>query len=353
MKKFSIAICICLFAFTACKKDENETPAPLPKYGNGVFIINEGVFQSGTGTVSFYNKSNNVVEHDLFQQINGIPLGNVAQSLTQYGGRTYIVVNNSNKIEVVGAADFKSVGTIDGLVSPRYMTAVSGSKGYVSGWDNKVSIINLATLQISGYIDAGTGPEKMLLRDDYLFVLNQGGFDIDSTITVINTLTDAVVKTIQVFHKPTGITAQDDGTIWVMCSGRGWNGFPQPGDTPGHLISIDPQSLELETDLVFPDTDYHPEKLVIDKTSNTLYYNYPGGICRHEIGESTPDVTPFISHAGLFYALGYDPKDKVIYASDPLNYNQDGWVYRYRASDAAKIDSIRAGIIPGEFWFVD
>ncbi len=326
MKTLNLIIIICLLTVIGCKKDDNDTQSSDNLFINGVFIVNEGAFPSGTGTISFYNKSTHAIKNDIFQEVNSVPLGSVAQSLSQFFGKAYIVVNNSNKIEVVNSVDFKSMGTINGLVNPRYFAATSNLKGYVSGWDNKVSIINLSTLQISGYIPTGTGPEKMLQYGDYLLVLNQGGYDIDSTITVINTTTDAVVKTIQVYPKPTGIVVQDNGTIWVMCSGKGWNNFPQLDDSRGHLIALNGSSLEIEQDYIFPVVENHPDKLVIDKTTNTLYFLYPGGICKYETGTGTINTNPYIGHTGLLYGLGFDKKEKMLYTSDALDYNQDGWV---------------------------
>ena len=94
MKKLAFILFISLLAVTACKKDDEPFRVPDLKFSNGVFIINEGGFLDGTGSISFYSKSSNTVEHDLFQKVNGVPLGNVAQSLTHYNGRIYIVVNN-------------------------------------------------------------------------------------------------------------------------------------------------------------------------------------------------------------------------------------------------------------------
>ena len=56
----------------------------------------------------------------MFFQTNGTPLGDVVQSITQFNNNAYVVVNNSNKIEVIDITNFSSIATITGFTSPRY-----------------------------------------------------------------------------------------------------------------------------------------------------------------------------------------------------------------------------------------
>ena len=49
-----------------------------------------------------------------------------------------------------------------------------------------------------------------------------------------------------------------------------------------------------------------------------------------------------------FYSLGYN--DGYIYASDAVDYVQQGWSYRYTNSGSV-VDSVQVGIIPGGYCF--
>jgi hypothetical protein len=134
---------ITLLAITACQKDP---PKPVvtngEKFENGAFIICEGNFTYGNASVSFLHRATMQVETGLFKKINGYPLGDVFESMYADGQRYYMVVNNSQKIEVVNAADFKSAGSITGFNSPRYYLAYK-DKAFVSDlgangvWDQK------------------------------------------------------------------------------------------------------------------------------------------------------------------------------------------------------------------------
>ena len=87
-------------------------------------------------------------------------------------------------------------------------------------------------------------------------------------------------------------------------------------------------------------------------TKEILYYRYPGGICKIGIDATEPETDPFIARANGFYTLAYDEMDNTLYGTDPLDYVQNGWVFRYNADNGAVIDSIESGIIPGEIYFV-
>lgn len=351
MKKhnlFPVIAFTLLLLFGACHKDNPETHGG--KYSNGVFIVNEGLFQTESGTISFVSRSNDSVSNDIFALVNGRPLGNVVQSMSIFNGKAYIVVNNASKVEVVDAATFKSEATITGLISPRYFLGISDSKGYVTDWAGNVAVIDLAANSVTKTIPVNSGPEQLLANGSQVYVLNSGGWSTDSTISVINSSTDELSATIQVKHRPTGIAADKNGKIWVLCSGRGFNGWPLSNDSEGHLLRIDPATNLTEYDYSFVSTSLHPEKLVINKSGEKLYFLFNGGIYSYDI-TNVNAVPVQVAMRGNLYSLGYDDQTDYLYVSDPLDYQQNGWVYRYKASNGALVDSLQSGVIPGNFCF--
>lgn len=358
LNKLSVIVGVMMFIsflFISCAKDEQVPPPPVTSngYTSGVFIVNEGPFGNGTGTISFMNRDGSNFTNEIFQLANSmIPLGNLVQSMSVIDDKAYIAVNNANKIEIVMLETFQSVYTIENITSPRYIVE-AGDKIYVSCWDNTVKVLSTDGTESFGQIDVGTGPEKMLLNDQKLWVLNQGGLGIDSTISIIDIQTNQVISTIQGFAKPTGIKKGLNGFIWVMCSGEGWNGFPGPDDTEGHLVSIDPDDYSIVQDIAFPSSSEHPEKLEVDNKRNLLFYSYSDGIYKFNMEGNSLETEAFIKRSHMFYGLGFDVIGNVIYTSDPLDYVQNGMVYRYNPDNGNAIDSVNAGIIPGEFFFTD
>ncbi|MBL0343362.1 MAG: hypothetical protein IPP71_22375 [Bacteroidetes bacterium] len=223
MKKTNLTlVAIILASFTillsSCKEDKDDK-SPVPNITNGVFIVNEGSFGSGNSSVSYLSLANGVITNNLFENVNGFPLGDIAQSMMLHNNKGFIIVNNSQKVEVVNSNDFTSQHTIGGLQGPRYMVG-KGNKGYISDWfSNSIAVVELNSNTISKNISTGNGPEQMAIVENVLFVTNVGGFGNDSTVSVINLLTVANVGTIQVGINPNSIQLDANGKLWVLCGG--------------------------------------------------------------------------------------------------------------------------------------
>jgi hypothetical protein len=344
-----ISILLTLVMLTGC--DDNNNVSPSGNWANSIFIVNEGPFQTGSGSIYSFDRETLEVTGDLFETANGRPLGNIVQSMTVHKDKAFIVVNNSNKIEVVNLEDFKSVATIENLTFPRYFIAFDDNKGYVSCWDSTVKVISLYDYSIVKSILTGNGPDEMILDGDQLFVINSGGFGIDSTVSVIRTNDEEPAVLIKVGDRPSGIQKDADGNIWVLCSGKGWNGFPAQGDSKGKLVCIDPGSHEIIKEVPFPDSENHPDNLVIDGKGTKLYYNHPNGVFAFSIHDSILNPQPLIVGNAMFYGLGYDKETHMLLATDKLDNSQNGWVYRFNASDGSPVDSFMVGVIPNGFWF--
>lgn len=352
LKSILLLTTVVMLTFTSCKKTEKaDNPNPIPTDRRGIFICNEGPFMGGTGTLSFLERETGEITNSIYEQINGMPLGNIVQSMEIANDKGFIVVNNANKIEVINLITFKREATINQLTLPRFFCQVDDRRAYVTCWDNTIAVINLLTLTVDKHIAVNNGPERLIKAGDRVFVLNQGGFDIDSTISVINITNDQVIRNLQVYPKPTGAVVDKEGKLWVMCSGKGYNGWPAAGDTEGHLLRIDPLTLTIMKDIPFPDNANHPEKLVINKTGDKLYYLYKNGVYEHSTGEIKLNPQALINHNGYLYAIGLDTITDYLYLSDPVDYVQNGWVFRFQASSGLPVDSFAAGIIPTYFCF--
>jgi hypothetical protein len=84
-----------------------------------------------------------------------------------------------------------------------------------------------------------------------------------------------------------------------------------------------------------------------------LYYSFPGGIYKFDPQNPALSGLPFIASDILYYGLGYDSATDLLYASDPLDYAQNGYIFRFRHTDGSLVDSFAAGIVPNGFWFND
>lgn len=348
--KISNLILLILSAFillsTSCTKDNSN---PVGKYSSGIFVINEGGFGSANGSISFLNRDSATVETDIFLSANSRPLGDVVQSMTIIGDKAYIVVNNSNKVEVADLSDFKSVAVIQGIILPRYIVQVSDAKAYISTWDTVVKVLDLSTNTISKEIKCAIGPDMMYKSGKDIYMLNGGGFGTGNTISVINSQEDSIIKTIVVADRPAGIVADKNGLLWVLCDGKGFNGWPAADDSKGALIAIDPTDYSIKHRIDFPETTLHPDKLVANKTADKLYFLYNNAVYSYAVSSNGSTFVK-VRDVNNAYGLGFDKTSELLYVSNPLNFTSKGWIYRIK-ENGILLDSLQAEIAPSGFVF--
>ncbi len=329
-----------LSAFTSCKSDKPEIidQAPIVAGSKSVYITNEGNFQFGNASVSYYNPEQNQIVEDVFKANNNQNLGDVCQSIAYFNEKFYLVVNNSHKIEVVNSGTFKSCGTISGLNSPRYFLPVNNQKGYVTDlYDNQISIVDLNSNSVTGHIPCTGWTEELMMISGKVFVTNP----YRDKLYVINTLTDQISDSISIGYASNSLKEDKFGRIWVLCAGN--------STISGGLYCINPSTNVVEQSLPFSSTS-NPCRLRMNATNDTLYW-LNNGIYRMSITATVTPTAPFIAQSGVnYYGLGIDPSTNEIYVSDAIDYVQKGMIYRYQ-SNGTLIHTFRAGISPGDFYF--
>ncbi|MBC5774130.1 YncE family protein [Pontibacter sp. KCTC 32443] len=341
------------FAFTSCESSEETTPVATT--GKGVYILNEGNFGTPNGSVSYYDKDTKQVTHNLFSRNNeDRPLGDVVQSMAMYGDRAFIVVNNSNKIEVVHPETFKSVGVVQDLKSPRYFVFQHNGRGYVTEWVNygergQVSVIDLNTYTVTGTIPVGYMPEQMLLSNGKLYVANSG----DNTISIINTATNIVENTFQVSDGPSELVQDKDHHIWILSAGKvvyndDWSAIDYTKTTPGALIKFNTISNGIAATYTLPSNQSIPKNLTINDTKDKLYYNYQGKTYAQPVAATGLSSEVVINRS--FYGMEADHRTGNIYGSDNNNFSGDGTVFIYN-DEGVKLHEFKAGIGPNSFVF--
>lgn len=337
--------------FTSCE-DAEEKFVPLPSTLEGVYVVNEGAFTQGNGSISFISDDSAYFNDDLFQSVNNTPLGDIVQSMSIYRRKAYICVNNSQKVTVVDMSDFKKIASVN-ISGPRYFLGYNGN-GYISDWsDNSVKVLDLNNNTVTKSIPCGSGPEQLIAANNRIFVCNGGGFGKDSTITVINATSNAVTDTINVGVNPGSIVLDANFKLWVLCSGTlGPDYLPNTSDDiGGKLLQIDPNTLAIMNVLDFAQGE-HPIKLTVSPDGQKLYYlfgesAYTGTVMQMWITDNFLPSIPLINRS--FYGLGVKPKNGDIYGGIP-SFSTKSYVLHYK-SDGTFIDSVQVGIGPNGFAF--
>lgn len=341
MKLFLIGILFCLLF--ACRKDKPKDllQPNISIVANGVYITNEGNFMFGNAKVSYYNPTQTMATEDLFQPANNRPLGDVCQSMCLFNGKAYLVINNSNKIEVVNSQTFVSSAVITGFTSPRYFLPVSNNKGYVTDLtSNNIAVVDLSSNTIIKKIPCNGWTEELVLSYGKAFVTNQRR----DKVYVINTSTDMLIDSIAVGYASNSIKEDKNGKLWVLCGGNKTNNIN------ASLHRINPITNLVEQTFTFSNSTDSPWRLDINGTNDTLYF-LNKGVYRIAINSASLPTIPFISQVNNnFYGLGIDPTSGIIYVADAVDYVQRGVIYRYN-SNGTLINTFLAGIIPSDFYF--
>ncbi len=335
---------------TPVKPDPNDTTPTATTYDHGVFVVNEGNFNWGNASVTFIDPLKNSVFQDIYEKANDRRLGDVAQSMKIIGDRGYIVVNNSNRIEVVNLKDFKLINSIDGLASPRYMEIVNENKAYATNLQHDISIINLKSNTISGKISTKSWTEILIPYKDYMFVSSVGMFSQPNAtrsaqVYIISTKEDKILDSIQTGKEPLGMVIDKKEKLWVLCTG-GFDGYEAPS-----LVRINPELRMVEKSYVFPTGQGTPSRLCINPTGDTLYY-LNGGVFQMPVTAALLPEQPLINRTNqLFYGLAVHPQNGTVYLSDAIDYVQSGIVTQHSSANGQKLAEYQAGRIPGSFSF--
>ncbi|HTE33723.1 MAG TPA: DUF5074 domain-containing protein [Chryseolinea sp.] len=333
--------------FLSCDNNENK---PSGKFDDGVFVVNEGNFGTANGTISFISESNGAVTQDLFgSENNGLALGDVVQSMTIHDDLAYIVVNNSNKMEVVQRSTFVSSYTLNGLALPRYFTVLDG-KGYVTEWvsftdPGRVSIVDLDAHAVTGSITTDFGAENIIAYQNLLYVSNT----FTNTVSVLDPVAKKVIKTIEVGSAPGSFMIDAQGLIWVICGGN-----YQSDD--GKLVQIDPaKSNDENSESVAKTVELSMNvstKAVINKGKDKIFFFVGTSVYGvNTTDTAAPSASLFTTaEASSFYGIGIDPETDILYLADAGGFDANGTVYRYSTSGVL-VDHVEAGLGPNGFAF--
>lgn len=339
----------------SCEKDDNNgdgdgngnTPE---KYEKGIFIVNEGAFGMGNGSVTFYDDDADSTATNIFSSTNGRPLGDIAQSMTFHNGYGYVVVNNSGKVEVVDANTFEEVATITGLSNPRYFLPVNDNKAYVTQWgadglSGSVKILDLNTFSVTDSIlTNGFGPDKIAMIDNTVFVGHIGGYGTDDNFVTIDPSTDAVVDNITSEFNPNDFVQDKNGLVWVLTLGAyDWSTMT---DNPGKITAYDPADLSTAVKEFNLSSSVYSTDLKIDAAGDKLYFILGNEILEMDVDDTTLSLTTLASGSN-FYGLGYDAETEKIYGGIAPDFSSEGTVNIYNTSGDL-LETINVGVGPSE-----
>ncbi len=334
MKTSLILICSGLLAFLiiSCEKD-NAPEEKSSGYSRGIYVVNEGAYNTNTGSISFVNEAGTVIVNDIFNAVNGRPLGDIAQSFSIVNDSLgIIVVNHSARLEIVRLATFQTIHAPVDVDYPRYFLQVDDDKGYISSGNlaGRIYILDLNNYRISDSIDVGYGPEVMVRVNNYVYVANSGGYSSDSTLSVIDINLQKVVDTIFVGQVPVDMSLDDENNLWVYCKGyTNYTDF----ETDSYLMKISTSTRQVQWQAKVGKANEYlatPARCAISPEGDKLYYLRTEGIYSLDTGNPSISGQPIIE--GDFYGLEVHPVNGRIYGFEALGFSGNGMMKVYETN---------------------
>ncbi|WP_264563451.1 YncE family protein [Flavobacterium sp. N3904] len=356
-------VCFSLFFVSCTSNDDTNDDTPLGSYDNGFLILNQGGFGHTDASVSYVSSDFVTAQNDIFSVVNPtITLGDVGQDIGFNGENAYIILNGSNKIEIVNRYTLQSVGSINsGLKNPRYIAFANG-KGYVTNWgdggvatDDYVAVIDLTANKVSSTIPVVEGPERIIANSGKLYVAHKGGYNYGNKISVIDAATNSISTTIAVGDVPDSMDIKG-GTLWVACSGNPSYVSAPLTETAGKIVKVDMSTNKVTSTIGYSDAKKHLSNLVLG--GNDAYYTVDADIFKMEDGATALPASPLFSTTpqGVYGVYSFAVHGSYIYVGDAGDYQHNGKVYVYgliSPSIGVLEKTFSVGVIPAGFYFND
>ncbi len=357
---------------TSCRKDappptEQVTTlfAPNPSsVVKGVYLLNEGNFNANKATLDYVDYTTGLYRKNIYNQVNPEVtkgLGDVGNDMAVYGSKLYVVVNNSNKVEILNAKTGKRITQID-LLNCRYIT-FQQNKAYVSAYlsaignanapNGIIAEIDTASLQIERRVTVGRQPEEMAIINNNLYVANSGGYsppNYERTVSVVDLASFTETRRIDVAINLNQIKADRYGDLYITSRGDYLS-------IPPKLYVVNAQSGQIKKVIDIPARTIalDDDQLYIISTNNgNTQQKYTYQILN--VNTETLLGQPFITDGTdqtitQPYGLAINPVTKEVLLTDARDYVTPGTLYCFDTNGKKKWQ-VTTGDVPAHFAFI-
>ena len=344
----------------------------------GMYLVNEGNMGSNKCTLDFLDYTEGIYMRNIYPERNPTvvkELGDVGNDVQIYGNKLYIIVNCSNKVEVLDARTGVRIKQIE-IPNCRYI-CFRREHAYVSSYVAGVLIdpnaplgavfkIDTASLQVVEKVTVGYQPEEMVVLGDYLYVANSGGYRVpyyDNTVSVVEFEGFHQEQQIVVGLNLHRIKADKYGKLWVSSRGN-YNDIYSPyGSVPSNLFVLDKRVGYNE--MIVTDTINVPcSNMAIHGDSLYLYSHDYDNITQQStltygiINIKTKKVVSknFITDGTekeikMPYGISIHPETGDIYVTDAKNYVSTGTLSCYNKEGKRKW-RVSTGDIPAHMVYL-
>lgn len=327
MKKHILSLFVAM-SLVACSNDDNTVTENSANFSSGYLVANEGNFNSNNADITYINANFTDSQNQIFRNVNNRALGDVVQSITQNTTYVFVVVNNSNTVEVVNKNTFESVATISQNINqPRYATITDNKLWVTNAGNNTISSYNLSDFSPSGTISLNFTPELIDSTTDYIYVTTNTWGEIHQVASYsTDTQQPALTITLDV---PVNGLVKKNNQLFALASGE-------------NLTQIYEMSSQ-NSQIIHQNEDTNSRFLSID--GNKLYYTSGVTIKEYDMNSQTLSTLFSVPDTGWSAIYGFNVFDQHFFVADAKSFTEAGEVIIYNAG-GNPLKTIKTGIGP-------
>ena len=367
----------------ASLEGESVNVAEFPADVKKIFVLNEGQMGANNATLDFLRRSDGQYITGAFKKMNpsaAAGLGDVGNDIAIHDDNVWMVINNSGLVEVVSAADETEIATIE-IPTPRAI-AFDDKYAYVTSWAGAFATygadysvtdsanprgcvyrIDLNTYKTAGTVEVGYQPEGIAYYGGKLYVANSGGissqlpplYAYDNTVSVIDTKSFAVTRTVEVQVNLKNVYADGKGHIFVTTLGNYFDVhsglYVFPADAPDQVTHVTRDFLKhthVSCSFALGDEVY------CIGTENEFAFNEKHVYILWSYNAVKDKVSLYlVDLGGVPYGMAVLEDSielRTLLVGDAGDYFNPGTVTCYRLYDLQdKVWSVTAGVCPGHF----
>ena len=380
MKRHLIIYITILLSIVGCRTDdyivymEDEDTGAKTEATEvlGMYVLNEGNMGSNKCTLDFLDLSGETAHYqrNIYAERNPNEvkeLGDVGNDAQIYGSKLWLVINCSNKVEVLGAKDAVKQGKID--VPNCRSVAFHKGYAYVSSYVGPVNVsqdaplgqvykIDTLTLRTVAQVTVGYQPEELAVIGDKLYVANSGGYmvpDYDHTVSVIDLNSFTEERKIDVAPNLHRCRADRYGQLWVSSRGD-YYGEPShlcwlQKDASGQLQRMGRIDVVVSDMCIVGDSLYYMGMQFNYETMKNERMLGIINVATHEVVNRQLTTAKEAEAIIQPYGIIVNPNERDFYLMDAKNYVSSGDLLHFK-KDGTFDYKVRTGDIPAHAVFL-
>ncbi|MHC6201422.1 YncE family protein [Elizabethkingia miricola] len=374
MKLKNLAFLLLTVFLTSCRGDQyiiqketEEVTPPQKTEIKGFYLLNEGNMNSNKATLDYFDYAKGTYFRNIYAEANPNvvkELGDVGNDIKIYGNKMYIVVNASNKVEVLDARTVKKIKSI--TVENGRSLAFANGKAYVSSYAGPISVdpkaplgkvmeIDTISLSVTREAIVGYQPEEMAVVKNKLYVANSGGYRVpnyDRTVSVIDLANFKETTKYDIAINLNKLKVDANGDLYVTSRG-------DYQTVSSNLFIVDSQTGAIKKTFNIPVSNFTFVNNKLYYFSNEFSYNTLAYVKSYGIIDlKTKEVitkklfdSKYETEIETPYGITVNPITEDLYITDAGNYVSTGNLYCFDKNGTFKWKT-EGGNIPAHFAFL-